>query len=131
MNDSIKNKGRHLKKRKMFKLFLMMIAMLTLVGFGFMLLWNAIVPDVFGLGEITFFKGIGLIILAKILFGGVSPNMPKKSPQPVKAKDTQPTNTEEPPVDTTNADQLFERWWDEEGEKYFDDYFKRSQESEH
>lgn len=122
MNNYIK-KGRQLKKRKMFKLFLMMLVMLTVAGIGFMLLWNAIVPEVFGLGEITFFKGIGLIILAKILFGGTSPNMNKKSPQPKRV--------EEPPVDTTDADELYEKWWDEEGEAYFDNYLQKSQESEH
>lgn len=127
MNDYIKDKDRYLKKRKMFKLFLMMIVMLSLAGLGFMLLWNAIVPDVFGLGEITFFKGIGLIILAKILFGGVSPSSQKKSSQSVKKEDPQPIKAEETPVDTNDADQIFEKWWDEEGEGYFDDYLKRSQ----
>jgi hypothetical protein len=34
------------------------------------LIWNAVIPDVFGLPEITFWQAFGLILLAKLLFGG-------------------------------------------------------------
>ncbi len=35
-----------------------------------MLLWNALLPAIFGLGVITFWQAMGLILLGKILFGG-------------------------------------------------------------
>jgi hypothetical protein len=35
-----------------------------------MLLWNGILPDLFGFGTITFWQGIGILVLSKILFGG-------------------------------------------------------------
>lgn len=35
-----------------------------------MLLWNALMPDIFGLPIITFWQAAGLLILSKILFGG-------------------------------------------------------------
>ncbi|MEI6275528.1 MAG: hypothetical protein WCP08_06045 [Prolixibacteraceae bacterium] len=35
-----------------------------------MLLWNAIIPAVFGLKVITFWEALGILILSKILFGG-------------------------------------------------------------
>lgn len=35
-----------------------------------MLLWNAILPDLFGVGTISFWQALGLFILCKILFGG-------------------------------------------------------------
>ena len=35
-----------------------------------MLLWNNLLPIVFGFKVITFWQAIGLLVLAKILFGG-------------------------------------------------------------
>lgn len=35
-----------------------------------MLLWNSILPTVFGFGTITFWQALGILILSKILFGG-------------------------------------------------------------
>ena len=35
-----------------------------------MLLWNHLLPTLFGVSTITFWQAIGLIILSKILFGG-------------------------------------------------------------
>jgi hypothetical protein len=33
-------------------------------------IWNAVVPDVFGLKTITFWQAVGILVLASILFGG-------------------------------------------------------------
>lgn len=38
------------------------------------LVWNIIVPDVFGLTDITLKQAIGLVLLSKMLFGGVEFN---------------------------------------------------------
>jgi len=35
-----------------------------------MFLWNAIIPEVFGLNTITFWQALGILALSKILFGG-------------------------------------------------------------
>ena len=35
-----------------------------------MLLWNLLIPEIFGLTVINFWQAAGLFILAKILFGG-------------------------------------------------------------
>jgi hypothetical protein len=35
-----------------------------------MLLWNGILPDLFGFGVISFWQAIGILVLSKILFGG-------------------------------------------------------------
>jgi hypothetical protein len=35
-----------------------------------MLLWNNLLPTLFGVSTITFWQAIGVIILSKILFGG-------------------------------------------------------------
>ena len=35
------------------------------------LLWNWLLPPLFGLHQITFWQGLGILILARILFGGI------------------------------------------------------------
>ncbi len=45
-------------------------ALVLLLGFVIMSLWNGILTDLFGWHTITFWQGIGLLILTRILFGG-------------------------------------------------------------
>ncbi len=48
----------------------MMILFFVLMTYVVMWLWNWILPDLFGFGELTFWKAAGLLLLSKILFGG-------------------------------------------------------------
>lgn len=50
-------------------LFIVAIAGFTLVT---MLLWNALMPVLFGAPALGFFQALGLLILSRILFGGLS-----------------------------------------------------------
>ena len=63
------------------ELTLLIIASIILVtlicflsGWVTMLLWNWLVPAIFGLGTITFWQALGLIILIKLVFGGIHVN---------------------------------------------------------
>lgn len=40
------------------------------ITFGVMLLWNWLMPLLFGLAVITFWQALGILALSKILFGG-------------------------------------------------------------
>ena len=44
-------------------------AILSLVSFVIMQLWNHLLPDIFNVGAITFWQAMGLFVLCKILFG--------------------------------------------------------------
>ena len=57
-------------KRKMWMIPFVMIGMGALVGLTIMSLWNWIMPAVFGLGMISFWQAIGMLILGRLLFGG-------------------------------------------------------------
>ncbi len=46
------------------------IAGAFLLGYVVMSLWNWLMPDLFHLGMITYWQAFGILILAKILFGG-------------------------------------------------------------
>ena len=46
-------------------------AIVFIFGNIVMLLWNAVLPSVFAIGTITFWQAIGILVLSKILFGGL------------------------------------------------------------
>ncbi len=46
------------------------VAFIGVFGVCVMLLWNWLMPELFGLPEIGFCKAAGLLVLCKILFGG-------------------------------------------------------------
>lgn len=50
-------------------LFLLFIA---LGGWVVMLLWNWLLPPLFGVSQVTFWQALGLLALCRILFGGFS-----------------------------------------------------------
>jgi hypothetical protein len=60
---------------KVFKIrsagILVMLAMLAVFGIGVMLLWNALLPGVFGLPVLNYWQAAGLLLLSRILFGGL------------------------------------------------------------
>lgn len=49
---------------------LLFLAILSVVSFLTMLLWNNLIPGLFNGPVITFWQSLGLIILSKIFFGG-------------------------------------------------------------
>ena len=49
----------------------MVIVTLAVFGAVVMLLWNALMPRIFGLPELDYLQAAGLLILGRILFGGM------------------------------------------------------------
>jgi len=45
------------------------IALFFAVGGIVMLLWNGLLPEIFGLKSITYWQALGLFLLSRILFG--------------------------------------------------------------
>lgn len=53
-------------------MMLVMVAVLSVVlGFVVEYLWNWLMPGIFGLPAIGYWKAVGLLLLSKILFGGI------------------------------------------------------------
>jgi hypothetical protein len=61
---------RRFKGPKFFVFFFLAIAGLAVFSTIVLLLWNALMPIIFHLPVISFWQAAGLLILAKILFGG-------------------------------------------------------------
>ena len=52
------------------KILLTVLVAATVIGFAVRELWNALMPQIFGLHALTFWQALGLLVLAKLLFGG-------------------------------------------------------------
>ena len=50
------------------KLLALIVTFVLILGYPMMWLWNWLMPEIFGLSEITFWQAIGLNILCTILF---------------------------------------------------------------
>lgn len=58
------------RAEKAIKILLFVLVAATAFGFIVKELWNALMPGLFGWHTLTFWQALGLLVLAKILFGG-------------------------------------------------------------
>ena len=63
--------------RKKFFFFPLVLAGIALFTYVTMLLWNALLPDIFNLTTINFWQALGLLALTRLLFGGMHSNWKK------------------------------------------------------
>ena len=95
-----------------------------LFGYVVMLLWNWLMPLLFGLSLINFWQAVGIIILAKLLFGGFGGHKHKSNRHHKKR-----------PSKSKSFKSGFAKWrhydkfWKEEGEEAYQDYLKKQKES--
>jgi hypothetical protein len=52
------------------KFMLFAVVITFVLGSATMLLWNWLMPALFGLAHISFWQAIGILVLSKLLFGG-------------------------------------------------------------
>ncbi|MEP3208227.1 MAG: hypothetical protein ABJN95_03510 [Maribacter sp.] len=111
-----------------FKVVFMIIAailFLLLFGYGFMLLWNWLMPDVFGLPSLSYWKAVGILVMAKLLFGNLegkgSGKHSKKGRKHFKERMNDSCKNDFSKWDS------YDKFWKEEGEKAFNDYVERQQ----
>lgn len=58
------------KSWKFAKVLVVAAAACVVLGFAVKLLWNWLMPSIFGLHAITYWQALGLLLLGKLLFGG-------------------------------------------------------------
>jgi len=114
--------------RGFFKVLFMIIAaivFLLLFGYVFMLLWNWLMPAIFGLPLLTYWKAFGLLAMAKLLFGSFNGMDSKKSSRKSHKR------PKERRWDNCKSDfskwELYDDFWKEEGENAFNDFVERKQ----
>jgi len=95
-------------------------------GLLVMWLWNWLMPRLFGLGEITYWQAFGVLLLAKIFFGGFGSHkrepsdhfygrFPSKRDHWIDRKET-------------GDRKQFRQFWKDEGEVKYQEYIRRKQE---
>ena len=73
-------------RRKFFFAPLALVA-LALFSWVTMLLWNALLPAIFNFSAITFWQSLGLLVLARLLFGSMHPRWRTQWPHSVMDHD--------------------------------------------
>jgi hypothetical protein len=111
-----------------FKVVFMIMAaiiFILLFGYGFMLLWNWLMPEIFGLPSLTYWKAVGILVMAKLLFGSFESKGPGRNSKKGHTRFKKGMNG--------NCKSDFSKWefydtyWKEEGEKAFEAYVERQQ----
>jgi Ca2+/H+ antiporter, TMEM165/GDT1 family len=64
------NRGKNFWIKRAIFIPIAIAAGIFIFGSIVMLLWNSILPAIFGIATITFWQALGILILSKILFGG-------------------------------------------------------------
>lgn len=97
-----------------------------LFGFVVAWLWNALMPGIFGLGKIGYWQAVGLLILAKIFFGGTSQHGPKSHIDKHHHRQTvcSDASREDAPIPDLPEEQheVYSRYWQERGKAAFEAY---------
>lgn len=97
-----------------------------LFGYFVMLLWNWVMPEMFGLATITFWKAFGIILLARLIFGGFRHGghscCSSKNHKRKFAKHWGKKYWEEGSMKNCS---YFGDYWKEEGKKSFEEYIEK------
>lgn len=95
----------------------------VIFGLFVMLLWNALLPELFKFSEINYLQSVGLIVLARLIFGGIAFRYdPKRSKKSHRHKEKLMRLSQ---IDNLNDWKDYDTYWDEEGKQNFEDYKKR------
>ncbi len=87
-------------------LFVLACGLALLVGYVVMRLWNAVLPAILPAHPITYWQSVGLLVLARILFGGFSHGR-HKSLEDYRHGE---------------AWRKYDEWWKESGEQAFSEF---------
>lgn len=95
-------------------------------GYFVMLLWNWIMPALFGLPVIDYWMAFGIIILSRLIFGGFGHGgHPRKSNHHDRFYGSKFRNRCRPPFDKYNKWGYYEDYWKEEGEQGYAAYIEK------
>lgn len=98
--------------------------------FGFLVkwLWSATLTPLFHIPQPTYWQAVGLIVLAKILFGGIGHHH-KRTDHPFRSTTRHPRFNGFPGMDmdffNRHHRKDFREYWEKEGRKTFEDYLSK------
>ncbi|WP_149274106.1 RnfABCDGE type electron transport complex subunit D [Pareuzebyella sediminis] len=134
MNDyveqKVKSKVEKFVKSAVKVIFMILLFALFILAFGyvFMLLWNWLMPTIFDLTTITYWQAVGILVLAKMLFGGFGNHNPKNGKHKNGKRNCRPGNKLGLKTDFSRW-KHYEAFWKEEGELAYKEYIARKTET--
>lgn len=94
-------------------------------------LWNYLMPNLFGLAQITYLQAFAMVVLAKLLFGafGHHPSKPPENRHPpfMRWHDRFGCHDRKPSDFKDSSWKYFVRYWEDEGKDAFDDYIRKAE----
>ena len=106
---------------KVIAVIILGVGLVFLMGYAVQQLWNWLMPDLFGLPTVGYWKAIGILVLSKIIFGFGGGNH-KKS----KSKGEEKKNSKSLKEDLSKW-KYYEEFWEQEGESAYEAFKKRKE----
>lgn len=107
-------------------IFLFFVVLFLIAVYVLMRLWNWLMPELFGLITIDYWQALGILVLAKLIFGfgggGDSKKHKNKAPHKKSFKKDLKCGSWRREFSEW---ELYDDFWAEEGEKAFKDYINR------
>ena len=106
---------------KVIAVVILAIGLVFLMGYAVQYLWNWIMPDLFGLPTVGYWKAIGILVLSKIIFGfggGNHKNSKTKAGAKKKSKSLK---------EDLSKWKYYEEFWEQEGESAYEAFKKRKE----
>lgn len=130
---------RHLEKRmerkaeyyvtkavKVFVFAVFIIGLFFLACYVLMRLWNWLLPDIFDITTITYWQAVGIMVLAKLIFGfggGSSSSKRKEKTRKWQEKKRERCNSWKKDQEDWKQ---YDQFWKEEGEAAFKNFVEKS-----
>lgn len=114
---------------KVFFGFIAIVVFAFLIGYGVMLLWNWLIPDIFGGTIITYWQAVGLLILAKVLFGGFGGNNSRRGNH--QSRNHWRRKMRQNCRHDVQTWKHYGKFWEEEGKNAYKAYVERKNEGHH
>ncbi len=121
LTEKLENRVKEIvtKVVKVIFIIILAIGVVFLMGYVVMYLWNWLMPDLFGLSEIDYWKALGVLVLAKIIFGFGGGSHKKSNSKSSSKKECGSLKKD------LSKWKHYEEFWDEEGEMAYEAYKKR------
>ncbi|MEN8788715.1 MAG: hypothetical protein ABF295_04300 [Flavobacteriaceae bacterium] len=102
------------------------VALALLFGYVVMLLWNWLLPAIFGLGVISFWQAVGIVILAKLLFGGFGGGGSRSGRRKKNLEKRLKHRLRERCSETGIKEwRMYDQYWEEEGKEAYQAFIER------
>ena len=132
IEKTVERKVEHYAKKvvKVIVMGILAIGLFLLANYILMRLWNWLMPDLFGLTTITYWQALGILVIAKILFGfgGGGGNNKSKSSNKKKFRSTHRCGSLRRDFEEWKH---YEQFWKDEGEAAYKDYVERIKNENH